>query len=64
MSDKDRGAEALFVLWHGGDWLLTWHAPWCRDDDCALQPSGWRSLAVFSAERGYLRGLGLELSWC
>jgi hypothetical protein len=53
---------ALLILWHGGSWLLTWHAPWCRDADCVLD-RGWRGLLRFAAEPGYARGLGFELSW-
>ena len=45
------------VLWHGGSWMLTWHAPWCRS--CEHPSSGWR----FVRNDGYLAGFGLELSY-
>jgi hypothetical protein len=51
---QDRGRH--LVLWHGGSWMLTWHAPWCRSCDV---PSAGRS---FRWERGYVAGLGFELS--
>jgi hypothetical protein len=56
--------SSYWVLWHGGSWMLTWHAPWCRDADCVLgEPRGWRGLLQFRREPGYLRGLGFELSY-
>lgn len=44
------------VIWQARGWALTWHAPWCRRCDCV--GAGWR----FARERGYLAGLGFELS--
>ncbi len=52
---------ALFILWHSGARMLTWHAPWCRDQDCAA--GRWRDLFVFDVGPGYLRCLGFELSY-
>lgn len=54
---------ALLVIWHGGSWLLTWHAPWCRDLECPLgEPRGLRGLMRFDRAPGYVRALGFEFS--
>lgn len=55
---------ALYILWHGGQWLLTWHAPWCRDADCVLgEYRGWRGLFRFWWDPGNVGALGFELSY-
>ncbi|MET0284876.1 MAG: hypothetical protein ABW352_10410 [Polyangiales bacterium] len=48
---------AYLLVANRAGWTLTWHAPWCRRCDCP--GAGWR----FAFERGYLSGLGFELSF-
>lgn len=46
-----------FTLWHCGNWLLTWHAPWCRRCEHPTAGRGFKRLP------GYIAGLGFELSY-